>query len=263
MKLYLLLVQNQEHLNSLPGAFEELKRRGTDGVWLVFSPAVLVNPETAAKEFDVIIRDITEAMESCAKRLDFDSAKSYKTKLDAQILEKTTKIGQAYRTLTREQSNAAFDALFGMYQVDPPIPKMQITQHTDHYEPGDAIAMLNSLKGAWFDPFTPGSYEIGWPTALDAGYKEPSRIVVPPAAAPVVAKANPLPPSASVPPPLAREVEKQRGNPMMSDPRYRQLVGMSVAQLGEIVQGYNLNLGGNVQKIAAGIWKHERQMASV
>jgi len=80
------------------------------------------------------------------------------------------------------------------------------------------------------------------------------------------AKANPLPPTtASTPPPLAREVEtaKRMGNPMMSDPRYLALSKMSIAQLGEIVQGYNLNIGGSPRQIAAGIWKYERQMASV
>ena len=166
MKNILLLIQNQSDIAALATASREIKKLNTEGVWLVFSPAVLVDTAAAAKEHDVAIRDINEAMKACADRLDFEGAKNYKLKLDAAILDKAESVKNAYKKMTAAEQESAFQRVFGDFVKNPPAANMKVTQHSDHYEPESWIEFLNSLKGAWFAPFTPGTFSILWPTSL-------------------------------------------------------------------------------------------------
>ena len=166
MRNILLLIQNQSDIAALATASREIKKLNTEGVWLVFSPAVLVDTAAAAKEHDVAIRDINEAMKACADRLDFEGAKNYKLKLDAAILDKAESVKNAYKKMTAAEQESAFQRVFGDFVKNPPAANMKVTQHSDHYEPESWIEFLNSLKGAWFAPFTPGTFSILWPTSL-------------------------------------------------------------------------------------------------
>ena len=166
MKNIILLVQTQPDIAALATASREIKKLNTEGVWLVFSPAVLVDTAAAAKEHDVAIRDINEAMKACADRLDFEGAKNYKLKLDAAILDKAESVKNAYKKMTAAEQESAFQRVFGDFVKNPPAANMKVTQHSDHYEPESWIEFLNSLKGAWFAPFTPGTFSILWPTSL-------------------------------------------------------------------------------------------------
>jgi hypothetical protein len=198
MKNIILLAQTQQDIAALATASREIKKLNTEGVWLVFSPAVLVDTAAAAKEHDVAIRDINEAMKACADRLDFEGAKNYKLKLDAAILDKAESVKNAYKKMTAAEQESAFQRVFGDFVKNPPAANMKVTQHSDHYEPESWIEFLNSLKGAWFAPFTPGTFSILWPTSLPetkSGTVVPKaeKAVVPtkldPAPAPVVAAA--------------------------------------------------------------------------
>ena len=166
MKNIILLVQTQPDIAALATASREIKKLNTEGVWLVFSPAVLVDTAAAAKEHDVAIRDINDAMKQCADRLDFEGAKNYKLKLDAAILDKAESVKNAYKKMTAAEQESAFQRVFGDFVKNPPAANMKVTQHSDHYEPESWIEFLNSLKGAWFAPFTPGTFSILWPTSL-------------------------------------------------------------------------------------------------
>ena len=105
-------------------------------------------------------------MKACADRLDFAGAAQYKLKLDAAILDKAESVKNAYKKMTAAEQESAFQRVFGEFIKNPPAPKMNVTQHSDHYEPESWIEFLNSLKGAWFAPFTPGSFSVLWPTSL-------------------------------------------------------------------------------------------------
>ena len=185
MKNIILLAQTQQDIAALATASREIKKLNTEGVWLVFSPAVLVDTAAAAKEHDVAIRDINEAMKACADRLDFEGAKNYKLKLDAAILDKAESVKNAYKKMTAAEQESAFQRVFGDFVKNPPAANMKVTQHSDHYEPESWIEFLNSLKGAWFAPFTPGTFSILWPTSLP---ETKSGTIVPKAERAVVTK---------------------------------------------------------------------------
>ena len=198
MKNIILLIQNQPDIAALATASREIKKLNTEGCWLVFSPAVLVDTAAAAKEHDVAIRDINDAMTACAGRLDFAGAAQYKLKLDAAILDKAESVKNAYKKMTAVEQESAFQRVFGDFMKNPPAANINVTQHSDHYEPESWIELLNSLKGAWFAPFTPGTFSVLWPTSLPetkSGTVVPKaeKAVVPtkldPAPAPVVAAA--------------------------------------------------------------------------
>jgi len=185
MKNILLLIQNQADIAALATASREIKKLNTEGCWLVFSPAVLVDTAAAAKEHDVAIRDINDAMTACAGRLDFAGAAQYKLKLDAAILDKAESVKNAYKKMTAAEQESAFQRVFGDFVKNPPAANMKVTQHSDHYEPESWIEFLNSLKGAWFAPFTPGTFSILWPTSLP---ETKSGTIVPKTEKAVVAK---------------------------------------------------------------------------
>jgi hypothetical protein len=166
MQNLLLLVQDKNDIAALPVAKKEIKRIGYSGMWVVYSPAVLVDDEKAAKEHDVAIADITDAIKQCASRMDFDGAKNYKVKLDAAILEKTEKVKTAYTRLTEEHKKLAFADVFGAFFKDPACASVKVDEATQHYEKDNFIEFLNSLKGNWFKPFVTGSFSFDWPTSF-------------------------------------------------------------------------------------------------
>jgi len=235
MRNIILLVQTQPDIAALATASREIKKLNTEGVWLVFSPAVLVDTAAAAKEHDVAIRDINDAMTACAGRLDFEGAKNYKLKLDAAILDKAESVKNAYKKMTAAEQESAFQRVFGDFVKNPPAANMKVTQHSDHYEPESWIEFLNSLKGAWFAPFTPGTFSILWPTSLPETkqVKAIAPTKLDPAPAPVAAAApapSPVIPETPAPAPVA--LKESFSAPIQSPPTHPALPAPGVRPKG-------------------------------
>lgn len=257
MNQLLLLVQTEEHAKALPSASNWMKQHGITGCWVVFSPAVLCTSAEAGAAHDKRIEDITMAMKAAMGREDFDAAKSYKEQRDAAVLDRTAAVRDAWRKLDDAAQKQAVARVFGPFMESKPCANIRIDKHPDHFEPQDWIACLNSLKAGWFAPFTPGSFSVAWPTSLKevqvpvsggvriVPLKETTKTaetVVPPTSEPV------------------REKKKGGGNPMMSDPRYRELMKMPLDQLGEIGIKLGFTPAGTVRQVAAQVWKAEREL---
>lgn len=246
MKNLLLLCQSQSDVTSLPAAAQAIKSQSFDGVWFLFSPAVLVDTETAGAEHDRNIADLDAAVSRCAASRDFEGAKNYQAQLDAARLDRAGKVKDAWKTLTDSQRDEATRRVFGQFFDAKPAPNVRHQILPDHYEPAQFIAALNSIKGAWFAPFVPGTFTMDWVSSL--GNASDTAI---PAQTPKETVAAPTP---------SNPVAKKSGNAMFTDPRYRELTRMHINQLGPIMLGYGLNLSGSAGKIAAGIWKHEKTL---
>jgi hypothetical protein len=123
---------------------------------------------------------------------------------------------------------------------------MKVTQHSDHYEPESWIEFLNSLKGAWFAPFTPGTFSILWPTSLPETKQvkavAPTKLdpapapVVPVAPAPVFYEAPVpaalAPAAAPTPPPthptLPAPGVRPKGIAPQMTPEFKQIMAMGL-----------------------------------
>lgn len=247
MRQLLLLVQTQEHVDALRGAATTILSERYDGLWVLFSPAILVDTKAAASEFDKNIADLTAAKDRCKAADDFDGARAYKTQLDAELLERNAKVRDSWKAMTEADRDAATQRVLGSFLEQFPADRLRVERMHDHYEPGQFIDALNAHRKAWFVPFTPGSFAFAWPTSFGAA-AAPAALIPPPA---------PPVPSISLPLPTP-EPKKPGGNPMFTSPRYRELSRLTVNQLGEIMIKHGLNLSGTATKIAAGIWKHEQ-----
>lgn len=251
LRQLLLLVQSQADVDALPAAADAYNTLGFNALWVLFSPVVLVDTKAVSAEYDGNIAGLRAQIQACKDADDFDGAKGYKGQLDDAIMQKTIKVKEAWRTLTQEQQAAAQDRVFGPFFAKLPKERIRIESLREHFEPTFFIDALASVKKAWFVPFTPGSFAMDWAANLAAAVvKEasPDPKVSPPAALPPV----PAPPT---PKP---EPKKSGGNPMFTDPRYRELTRFPIDELGRIMTKHRLILSGSASKIAAGIWKHEQ-----
>lgn len=236
MKQILLLVQNQTDVDSLPVATAQIKKLGTEGVWLLFSPTVLTDTETASREHDVTIRDIEEAMKAAAGRLDFAGAAQYKLKLDSAILDKADNVKTAYKRLSTQEQEAAFNRVFKTFTDNPPAKNINVTQLSDHYEPSNWIEMLNSIKGAWFSPFVPGTFSVAWASS----FSDAPVANVAPAAPPVDAEAQ----------------EASKSNFVTSRPEFKAILAMGLDGMGHEAISLGMNPSGmNRLKLAHAIYK--------
>lgn len=183
----LLLVQTHAHTAALMGCIPHL-RANYGWVWAVYSPAVLADPALVEKEFDQQIADLTRAMKDCYAREDGAGGDQYKAKRDAAILEKTAKVKDAWKSLSKDAQDAAvmkmfkpfFDAIQGVEGMS-----CAISQATDHFETAAHVEMQNSLKAGMKPGYMPGEYVVAWPTSLPKGEtvknsKGEDRVVVTP-----------------------------------------------------------------------------------
>lgn len=229
MQNLLLLVQTSADVLALEPARKAIAGQ-FEGIWLVFSPAVLVDSDSASAEHDKVLSGLKDAERGCAARGDYDGAKQYKAKHDEAVLEKATRVSEGYKTLTKEQSDAAFERLFGAFLKAQPAPKIQADQTADHYGPGDWIALLNSLKGGWHPAFVPGRFSVAWPTS----FLEPQFVRVSGQSSPEIstkALDNTVSDFVAAGRPPKPEVKKP-SRPV--NPRRRELMMMTLDQLGEI-----------------------------
>jgi hypothetical protein len=167
----LILVQTHAHAAALMGCIPHL-RANYGWVWAVYSPAVLADPALVEKEFDNQIADLTRAMKDCYAREDGAGGDQYKAKRDAAILEKTAKVKDAWKSLSKDAQDAAvmkmfkpfFDAIQGVEGMS-----CAISQATDHFETAAHVEMQNSLKAGMKPGYVPGEYVVAWPTSLPKG----------------------------------------------------------------------------------------------
>lgn len=248
MRQLLLLVQSQSDVEALPTAAAAIKP-SYEGVWLLFSPAVLVDSKTASAEHDANIAALQAAIDRCKATEDFDGAKGYKVQRDDAVLQKTVKVKEAWKTLTQAQQDTATERVFGSFVAALGIPNLRVESMQDHYEPSQFIAALNARKPAWFAPYVPGTFTIAWATSFVEESKE-KRAVAP---IPEVVKTVPEP------------VEpKERALLPTQHPRFKELVNMGL-DLGQhaMTLGLNPNTFKNILAMRHAVFKKEKEMGKI
>lgn len=172
MKL-ILLVQSTEDVEKLVQSAEAIKAAGYTGVWVNHSPAVAVNQKESAAQFDKEIAELQSAETASASRGDYEAAKGYKSSREGKILDRAKALRDAWKGMSSEDREKRINEIFGPFvkALNPDggdSISTKVTEHSDHYDPAQWVSMLNSLSGAWFKPFVPGSFSIAWPGAIPA-----------------------------------------------------------------------------------------------
>lgn len=170
MKL-ILLVQSTEDVEKLLPSAEAIKAAGYTGVWVNHSPAVAVNQKEAAAQFDKEIDELQAAEAASASRGDYEAAKGYKVSREGKILDRAKALRDAWKGMSSEDREKRITEIFEPFvkALNPDggnAISTKVTEHSDHYDPAQWVSMLNSLSGAWFTPFVPGSFSIAWPGAI-------------------------------------------------------------------------------------------------
>ncbi len=252
----LLLVQSTEDAALLKDCAAGLARFAPDTIWLVHSPAVLVDMTAANAQTDAQIAAINQAIRECVGREDFTGAENYKQQRHALTLQKATTATEGYKNMTPEQIEAGMTRVFGEFWAAKPAPKMSITQHTQHFERGEWIEMLNSMKGRWPAEMPPGGFMVGWPgqfiskTHFTGQHSNVSDYVLETAKA-ALEEARER---------ISETPKKERKTPKgyLGSPRFKQLCSSGLDALGHIALSYKINPDGmNRMKLAHAIGKHE------
>jgi hypothetical protein len=252
VKQLILLIQTQADVEALPAAARVIQSERYEAAWVLLSPAVLVDTKAAESSHQKDISDLEAAIERCARARDWDGCRAYQTQLDAAKLKKVVEVGEAWKSLTADQKKIAGDKLIQSF--GQPCPNIQFQPLPDHYEPRNFIDALNSIRKNWHAPCVPPSFVLTWASTLAANAGVASAPL--PAVALMAIQQPPAGASTNTPPPAP----KSGGNPMFSDPRYRELGAMTIDQLGELALRLKLTVAGNAAKIRATIWKHERSL---
>jgi hypothetical protein len=172
MKL-LLLVQTEADVAHLGAAAKGILNSAITGVWVVFSPAITVNSTEASAKFDTEIAQLAAAERQAADRSDYTAAAGYKTQRDGKELDRAKALRDAWKVASAEDRKAKTESTFAPFieLLRPKGINVRITGHSDHYEREQWVAMINSLSGVWFKPFTPGSFIVGWPESVETSVK--------------------------------------------------------------------------------------------
>lgn len=229
----LLLVQTHAHVAALMDCLPHIKAN-YDWVWAVYSPAVLADPAVVEKEFDQQIADLTRAMKDCYGREDGAGGDAYKVKRDAAILEKSAKVKEAWKSLSKDAQDAAVMRLFEpFFRAIQGVDGMScsITQAQDHFETAAHVEFQNSLKAAMKPGYAAGEYVVAWPTSLPRS--NGAVATIPQAsiqAAPQVVD-TPVAAKEPAPPVEAPKIDKRTKEYKM---RLKELQGMTLDDLGPI-----------------------------
>lgn len=254
----ILLVQTAEDAAALKDCTAGLARLAPEAIWLIHSPAVLVDLQAQHGQIDQQIAAINKAIADCANREDFEGAKQYKTQRDTLTLQKATAATEGYKTMTPEQQEAATARVFGDFWAAKPAPKMQLSMHPQHHETREWIEMLNSLKGRWPAEMPHGGFIVAWPGQFAPRFKT-ENIPTPPVASAI----TPTPVIPPVTPEILKE-KKSRKVPSgyLGHPRFKQLCSLGLEALGQIVLTYRMDpnaMGGNRMKMAHAVGKYEQE----
>ena len=134
LRQLLLLVQDQRDVAALPGAAAAYQSQGYNGLWVLFSPAVLVDTASAAAEKDRDIAALNAQIDACAKVRDFAGAQQYQTQLDGKLLDRAAAVKDAWKTLTPEQQKTATERVFGDFFAALPKERVRPEMMREHYE---------------------------------------------------------------------------------------------------------------------------------
>jgi len=253
----LLLVQSTEDAALLKECSAGLARFAPDAIWLVHSPAVLVDMTAANAQTDSQILAINQAIRECIGREDFTGAENYKQQRHALTLQKATTATEGYKNMTPEQIEAGMTRVFGEFWAAKPAPKMSITQHTQHFERGEWIEMLNSMKGRWPAEMPAGGFVVAWPGQFLGVKSGVDSFYTTAVAAPL---ANAMPQTMAKVIEESEQPKKERKTPKgyLGSPRFKQLCSSGLDALGHIALSYKINPDGmNRMKLAHAIGKHE------
>lgn len=199
MSKLLLLVQSPDDVQHLDAAAHSILNSSITGVWVVFSPAITVDASEAATKLDAEIEQLRSAERSAAERSDYAAAAGYKTQREGKELDRAKALRDAWKTADeakrKERTRAIFEPFVKTLNPDGKGKiSVKVTGHSDHYERDQWVALLNSLTGVWFKPFTPGSFVTAWPEAVEMSI--PKRISLSgldqPEPAPKVSLSDPL-----------------------------------------------------------------------
>lgn len=167
MSKLLLLVQTEADVAHLDAAAKAIQASAITGIWVVFSPAITVNASEAASKLDGEIETLRTAEKQAAERSDYAAAAGYKEQRDGKALDRAKALRDAWKTASPEDRKKKTESIFVPFAE--PLKRaglnVKVTGHSDHYDREQWVAMLNSLSGAWFKEFVPGSFLIGWPEA--------------------------------------------------------------------------------------------------
>jgi len=250
----ILLVQTPDDAAALTEAAKGLKQLAPEAIWLVHSPAVLVDLGASNAQVDGQIAAIQQAIKDCIGREDYTGAESYKQQRHALTLQKATAATEGYKTMTPEQINVATERVFKAFWEAQPAPKMALTMHSQHHEKGDWIEMLNSMKGRWAPEMVHGNFIVAWPGQFverkpaNAAAVEALKVGLPTMNTEVITKAAPP----------AEPKKPKKG--YMGHPRFKQLCSTGIDALGQMALGYRIDPNGkNRLSLAHAIGKHEEQ----
>lgn len=232
MKL-LLLVHSESDVAHLGAAAKAITNSAITGIWAVFSPAITVNSSEAAAKLDTEIEQLRAAEKQAADRSDYTAAAGYKAQREGKELDRAKALRDAWKTAPEEARKAKTQAIFSPF-VEPLKAvglNVRVTGHSDHYEREQWVAMLNSLSGVWFKPFTPGSFMVAWPESVETSIKASRLPVVP-------ATGNPI---------SAEEVERK----LDGSSRREELEALHPMKLGPLMRSLGLDPEGKsrAQKI--------------
>jgi len=236
----LLLVHTHAHAAALMSCIPHIKAH-YGWCWVVYSPAVLADPALLEREFDQQIADLSRAAKECYAREDGAGGDQYKAKRDAAILEKTAKVKDAWKALSKEEQNEAENKIFKEFWTqlrdDGKLP-VTISRHSDHFETAAHVEMQNALKAGMKPMFVPGGYVIAWPTSLpkeadiNVVLRSPDGGVYNPDSDPNFRRDHtPTPPTPTPPPVPAIKIDKRTKE---YKARLKELQGMSLDDLGPI-----------------------------
>lgn len=169
MSNLILLIQSEADVASLPSAAQSIISHGYKGCWILVSPAIAVNAAEASAKYDKEIADLRTAERAAAERGDYTAASEHKLAREGKELERGTAVAGAWKAVNEaDRMNAIKNKLAPLMAAFPGKlnTKTQVLQ--DHYDSGQWVQMLNSLSGAWFKEFTPGSFSVAWPGAIPA-----------------------------------------------------------------------------------------------
>jgi len=248
----ILLVQTPEDAAALVPAAAGIKALSPTALWLVHSPAVLVDLGTSNAQTEQQIAAIQQAIKDCIGREDYTGAEQYKQQRHALTLQKATAATEGYKTMTPQQVEEATTRVFGEFWKAQPAPKMGLTMHSQHHEKGDWIEMLNSMKGRWAAEMKHGEFIVAWP-----GQFVPSGPVKTVAEIKTEIFKQLAGPAPTLTPPSE---PKKRKTPSgyMGHPRFKQLCSTGIDALGQMALTYKINPDGmNRLKLAHAIGKHE------
>lgn len=209
MSAYLLLVHSTEDVAQLEGAATTLKALGAKRVMVLHSPAIVINQTEASAGLDAEIAEVLAAEKAAAERGDYDAAAGYKRTREERTLDRAKTIGDAWKTMTPEDTRAAITKIFtpfvNILNPDQKGAAIRVTKHQDHYDKANWLTMVQAIAANWPKELAPGTFTVTWPGAL-AGLNlsaQPAKQEAPKAPSPTPE----LKPHTEVPPPANRREE--------------------------------------------------------